>query len=446
MLRSRWRTLAAVPTLALTASCGLLPAGGAATTDKGHSPSVIRVPADASTITQAVDRARPGDLVLLSPGVYKETVTIRTERIVLRGADRNRVVIDGEGRRGNGVVVTAPATSVENLTVRGHLQNGVLVTGMTSGGEGVGRGSDGYHLLDPKTDPPLNGFRVRYVTAVNNGLYGIYAFNAHHGLIEHNYASGSADSGLYVGQCKPCDIAVRGNLAERNAVGYEGTNASDRMWVTGNRFSGNRVGMTVNSDYLEALVPQTGATIAGNLIADNAAPDTPEQADGGFGIGIGIAGGRANTILRNRVTGHPRAALVLASAEDLPPNGNRAEGNLFQANTLDVAYLASPRAPGSNNCLTGNTLATTLPADLATTMACPGDAAPAAGPTTGLTSPPAPVGTPFLDVPAPPAQPQMPHAATAPAEPATGLPGPIDLASVHLPAPGLLTEWSRDRR
>lgn len=184
------------------------------------------MPAEAPTITAALERARPHDLVLVSPGNYRETVRVRTRQVTLRGTDRNRVVIDGEGRRGNGVVVTAPGVTVENLTVRSHLQNGVLVTGLKNGDEGIGRGSDGYHRLDPVADPPLDGFRVRYVTAANNGLYGLYAFNARNGTIEHNYASGSADSGIYVGQCKPCGILVRSNTAERNAVGYENTNAS----------------------------------------------------------------------------------------------------------------------------------------------------------------------------------------------------------------------------
>ncbi|MFE5489150.1 nitrous oxide reductase family maturation protein NosD [Streptomyces virginiae] len=412
--------------------------------DAPRGPVTIRVPAEAPTITAALERARPHDLVLVSPGRYRESVRVRTPRVTLRGTDRNRVVIDGEGRRGNGIVVIAPGVTVENLTVRSHLQNGVLVTGLKNGGEGVGRGSDGYHRLDPVADPPLDGFRVRYVTAANNGLYGIYAFNARHGTIEDNYASGSADSGIYVGQCKPCGILVRGNTAERNAVGYENTNASGPLWIVGNRFTGNRVGMTIGSDYLEALTPQAGATVAGNLVADNAAADTPEQADGGYGIGLGIAGGRDNAVTRNRITGHPRAGLVLTSTEDLPPVGNLVTANAFDANALDAAYLASAHAPGSGNCFTGP-IRRAVPEDLATTMACPGRATPAPGGHTLSATPPAPPGVPFLDVPLPPAQPQLPGAATAPATPVAA-PAPVDPANVTLPPPTLLADRSRDRR
>ncbi|MFI0814922.1 right-handed parallel beta-helix repeat-containing protein [Streptomyces sp. NPDC021098] len=273
---------------------------------------------------------------------------MRTDRVVLRGTDRNRVVIDGQGRRSNGIVVTAAGVSVENLTVRNHLLNGVLITGMSDADGGLARGGDGYEHLDPDRYPSLDGFRVRYVTAHANGLYGIYAFNARHGIIERNYASGSADSGLYAGQCKPCHVLVQDNIADHNAIGYEGTNASGPIWVLRNRFTRNRVGLTANSDYQETYVPQTGGVVAGNLVSDNNARDTPEQADGGYGIGIGIgiAGGQHNRLLRNRVSGNSRTGIVLASHEDVLPLSNRLEHNTLSRNAVDITYQASERAPG----------------------------------------------------------------------------------------------------
>jgi hypothetical protein len=97
---------------------------------------------------------------------------------------------------------------------------------------------------------PLDGFAMRYLTAYNNGLYGLYAFQAANGVIEHSYASGHPDSGIYVGQCGrpagegtelvPCNVVVRDVVAERNAVGYEGTNAS-QVWLIESEFRDNRV-------------------------------------------------------------------------------------------------------------------------------------------------------------------------------------------------------------
>lgn len=396
------------------------------------APGTLRVPQDYGSISEAAESAISGDLILVSPGRYTETVRLRTAGVTLRGTDRNAVVIDGAFRRANGVVVSAAGVSVENLTVRANTLNGVLVTGMSDGEEGLAKGSNGYTRLDPAKFPPLRGFRVAYVTASNNGLYGIYAFDAQHGVIERNYASGSADSGIYVGQCRPCGIVVRDNIAERNAVGYEGTNTSGEMFVVRNRFTGNRVGLTSNSDYQEALVPQSGATVAGNLLSANAQPASPAQADGGYGIGAGIAGGTDNLIVRNRVEGNPAAGIVLGSAADLPPLRNRVIGNVVSGNGVDVAFAASVRAPAEGNCLQDNTLVTTVPAGLP--ISCPAAAgAQASGPLPRMDPP---RGMSFRDVPAPPPQPGMPDAERAPASVATGV--PVDVAAIGVPEPNLL--------
>jgi nitrous oxidase accessory protein NosD len=377
----------------------------------------IEVPRDASTIQEAVNAARDGDVVLVSPGVYRESVQIKTPNVVLRGKQRGGVVVDGEVRRANGIVVTAPGVAVENLTVRNHTLNGVLVTGLSDERGGLARGSTGYHRLDPAEFPPLRGFRVSYVTASNNALYGIYAFDAQEGVIENSYASGSADSGFYVGQCKPCHIVVRDNVAERNAVGYEGTNASGDMVVLGNRFVGNRVGLTSNSDHQEAFVPQEDAVIAGNLISANAEPGSPAQADGGFGIGIGIAGGTRNLVSRNRITGNPGIGLAIASSEDLAPLHNRFAENVITGNGSDVVYAASSRAPGVENCVDDRCYT---------------------GPGVALPRLPAPRGVPFTEVAAPPAQPEMPNGYTGPAKP--------DPATYPVPETDLLADRAAVRR
>jgi plastocyanin len=106
-----------------------------------------RVPEDHDTIQAAVDAARPGDLVLVGPGVYREEVKITTPSVVLRGRDRDRVVVDGEFQRPNGISVTADGVAVENLTVRNALVNGLFWTG-------------------------VRGYRASYVTAYNNKDYG----------------------------------------------------------------------------------------------------------------------------------------------------------------------------------------------------------------------------------------------------------------------------------
>ncbi|MFJ2868827.1 right-handed parallel beta-helix repeat-containing protein [Kitasatospora sp. NPDC087314] len=390
--------------------------------------SVIRVPEDFHTVQEAVDIAREGDTVLIQPGVYRESVRVTVPRVVVRGTDRNAVVLDGGVRLVNGITVTGAGSVVENLTVRGYLANGVLFTGVTDEQlQRRGAGGSAYDPLDTVRFPPVQGFRASRVTAYNNGLYGIYAFDARGGVIEESYASGGADSGIYVGQCKPCDTLVRGNTVERNAVGIEITNASDNLTVLGNRVVGNRVGVTVNSNDLEALAPQHGAVIAGNVIAGNNAADSPEQADGGFGIGVGIGGGTANQVLRNLVRDNRAAGVIVTDPPGHPASGNHVEDNQVTANGADLVLASAD----PTNCFTGNSPATQSPNGLEELAGCGATSRQAvpAGRPAPVQPPP---GTPFSSVPVPPAQPSMPDPA-APGRPATDLPGPVDPNRYPLP-------------
>lgn len=433
--------IAVLGTLTLVGGCSL----GGNRSEQGRRPAgahvTIRVPSDAPTISAAVSLARPGDLVLVAPGVYHESVEITTPRITLRGESRDKVVIDGRLQQANGIVVTAPGVAVENLTVEDNTQNGVLVTGSAAAVAGLPGRSGGY---DTGSEPVtfLKSFLVSYVTATRNGLYGIYAFSAQNGVIEHSYTSGGADSGIYVGQCRPCRIVVRDNVAELNAVGYEGTNASGEMYVVGNRLVGNRVGLTTDSDHQEKLLPQQDAVVAGNLIADNQQDPTPEQADGGWGIGVGIDGGSGNRFLRNRIDRNANAGLVITATADIPPDGNRILDNAFAANGIDVGWMFPTATRGRGNCLQGNQLLTTVPAQLQASASCPVPAT-AATPSGTWAAPAAPGGIPFTDVAAPGPQPQFPDATTTGATTVPALPALPDPAGIPLPPVSLLAGDAR---
>ncbi|WP_051731628.1 right-handed parallel beta-helix repeat-containing protein [Kitasatospora phosalacinea] len=423
------RSLLGAALLLFPAAAACSPGGGGASADRHPPGTVLRVPEDFPTVQRAVDVADPGDLVLVGPGTYRESVRVTRPRVVLRGTDRNAVVFDGGLKLVNGVTVTGAGGVVENLTVRGYLANGVLFTGVTDEKlQRHGAGGSAYDPLDTTRFPAVEGFRATRVTAYGNALYGIYAFDARGGVIEESYASGQADSGIYVGQCRPCDTLVRGNTVERNAVGIEITNASENLTVVGNRVVGNRVGVTVNSNDLESLAPQHAAVIAGNVVADNNAADSPEQADGGFGIGIGIGGGTGNRVERNLVRGNRAAGVVVTDPPGHPASGNRVTGNSVTGNGVDL--VSSAADPG--NCFTGNGPSTQSPPELERLAAC--DAAGAgpvpAGRAAGVQAPP---GTAFNAVPVPPGQPSLPDP-HAPAVPAVGLPGAVDPGSYPLPS------------
>ena len=193
----------------------------------------------------------------------------------------------------------------------------------------------------------------------------------------------------------------------------------------------------MNSDYLEAFVPQEGTTLAGNVVAANHQEDTPAQADGGWGVGVGIAGGTKNLVQANLIEDNPTTGLSLTTRDDLPPLGNVIRGNVF-ANTLDVAYYPTARAAGRDNCLSDNQLRTTAPANLAAVAVCGASGSPEPAPAPHMV---APKGIPFPDVVAPPSG--LPNYADVRTVPqpwqATALPV-IDLGALSVPRRDLLAD------
>ena len=416
--------------------------------------ATVRVPADHPTIQAAVDAAEPGDLILVEPGVYEESVTIETPEVTLRGTDRNEVVLDGGFELDNGVrVAGANGVAVENMTARNYTSNGFFWTG-------------------------VEGYRASYLTAYRIGAYGIYAFDSTGGLIEHSAAAGSVEAGFYVGQCFPCDTVLDDVLAEHNGIGYTGTNAGGDLTILDSTFRHNRVGIMPNSGTYELCFPERDTTVAGNLVHSNNQPDTPatRSALRNMGSGIVVYGGTHNLITRNRVADQERAgdrlfsrreddpndALPPASEDDRPcrearlepaadpadipgsldwdARDNRVVGNVVSGSGLaDLATAtlgADPAALG--NCFADNRYESSAPADLEDLAGCD---SPSAGDWTAgaldlaalLEAEVAPPGD-YTTTPVPAAQPGMPDAATAPACPATEPPSQPDPEAVEIPA------------
>jgi hypothetical protein len=372
-----------------------------------------------------VDAAQPGDLILISPGTYHEAVIVETDDLVIRGLNRNEVIIDGQHERPNGFIVFSNGVAIENLTVHSHTSNGVFFTG------------------DYGSDIILDGYRASYVTAYNNGLYGIYAFNAQNGLLENSYGSGHPDSAFYIGQCQPCNAVINNVISENNALGYSGTNASDNLIIANSIFRFNRLGMVPNTLDSEELAPQGNITIVGNIVTQNGNADTPRRSedwDIGFGGGIVIAGGSGNLVTRNLVTDNSFGGIALSLFFDenlwLAEN-NTVKDNVVTGNPTDLIMIVLGLEDGtydpSGNCFEGNTFATSAPIDIETYATCDGTATN----TTDAGSPN--LGGPFATVdhtsmPAPEAQPTMPDADSAPGVAANSGPPEMDIDAIALPS------------
>jgi hypothetical protein len=409
------------------------PSGPGGSSVPARPPRTIHVPGDAPTIQGAVNASARGDLVLIQGGIYHETVEVAVAGVVIRGIDRNAVILDGDFKEENGFLVTVDNVAIENLTVRNFNSNGVFFTG-TGGGKAAdaGYGPVGNPSHGQTPARVLHGWRASYVTAYNNGLYGLYAFAAQGGTFDHSYASGHPDSGFYVGQCQPCDALVTDVVAEHNAVGFEGTNASGNMLVVRSAFRGNRVGITFNSQSTERLAPQGDAVVAGNLVVASDAEQSPAQAQGAYGLGIAIGGSVRNQVLRNRVTGASNAGIVVTVLDDFVPEGNHVEANVLASNAVDLVYaLGSNATGGHDNCFSANTFAVSIPADIERLLPC-GSAATGGPGSTRFSS--APPGIDYRNMPAPPEQPSMPEAASAPALPAPSESPRVDVGVIPVPA------------
>jgi hypothetical protein len=426
--------------IALAAVCaivaGLVAVAVVAPPARAAAQRVIRVPQDRPTIQAAVNAASPGTLVLVSPGVYHEAVTIgRAHRnIVVRGVNRETTILDGgfddTSGRENGFRVHADGVAIENLTARNFIANGFLWSG-------------------------VDGYRGSYLTAIRNGDYGIYAFDSVHGQLDHSFAQGSPDAGFYIGQCYPCHALITDVEAEWNGLGYSGSNSGGDLLIARSSFHDNRAGIVPNSDSSEELAPQRRTAIIGNHVANNNNTRTAaiEIAQVAIGNGILVGGGNENTIERNLVTGHdisgiavvPRPEKILApgdpKAHDYDARDNTVKDNEVASNQYDLASVTNitDATDGGGNCFSGNRYTTSTPADIEQVLPC-GSAVSGFHADIALFASllggDKPTAVDYRDAALPdlPALANMPRARTAPARPAVHEPSiTLDPSSLHVP-------------
>jgi Phospholipase_D-nuclease N-terminal/Right handed beta helix region len=381
----------------------------------------IRVPQDAPTIQSAVDAAEPGGLVLISPGVYEEAVVVRTPFLTIRGLDRNQVILEGGFRLANGIeVVQADGVAIENLTARHYLANGFVWR-------------------------TVFGYRGSYLTAYNDGAYGLFAFDSAFGQFDHSYASGHPDSGFYVGQCDPCHAVVTDVLAENNAVGFSGTNGSGDLRIVNSEWRDNLSGIVPNTLDSEQDAPQRDALIAGNWVHDNNNADAPsfELEYPSLGIGIVVNGGRDNVVTQNLVEGHERFGIALLASPDESiwlTEGNEIRDNVVRHSGQADLALGAPSAGG--DCFAGNAFGSSLPPAIEWRAGCGWPLARIPGGSVGAIFGPlersleaafgeVAVGD-WRSQPPPSSQPQMPGADQAPPDPA--------IAEVAVPEPVVIRD------
>jgi parallel beta-helix repeat protein len=324
-----------------------------------------------STIQAAVDAAEPGDIIIVPPGTYRESVRVLKDNITIVGPEK--AIIDATGFV-NGIHVGAdifapsqnpvcPAIAVHNftvagLTVRNAASNGIFLSG-------------------------VDGYVIARGNFINNGDYATYPSCSNNGHIVFNYAKGGSDTCLYIGN--DVSVSVSRNRASRCTVGIQIVNSSNFL-VSSNIVTGNAAGILAIVDPLNPRIETSDGLIEKNTVTNNNLSNTSTEGDiGRIPSGTGILNVATDrlTIRENTVTGNHTLGVAITAnplaAEDNrinpDPNGNRVLLNTVVNNGTQPA----PTLPGADlfydgrgqgNCFSGNTYNTAIPPDVETGAAC----------------------------------------------------------------------------
>ncbi|MBJ6373094.1 nitrous oxide reductase family maturation protein NosD [Sedimentitalea arenosa] len=286
------------------------------------------VPVQPGAIAETLNRAAPGDTLVLRPGTYSETVLL-DKSVTLDG--RGHATLDGGGQ---GSVVTVTATDV--------VVRGLTIVGSGSDHEGI---DSGVQLLKGAT-----GAVVQDNVLLGN-LYGVDIHGARDSLVADNRIEGRQDrrmndrgNGIYVWNAP--GAVVDGNDVRWGRDGIF-VNSSMRNTFTGNRFrdlrfavhymyanqsevSGN---ISIGNDLGYAVMFSKRVKVTGNLSVN----------DREHGIMMNYTNNSEITgnLVRN---GQNRCAFLYNS------NKNTFTGNRFEGCDIGIHFTAG----SADNAITGN--------------------------------------------------------------------------------------------
>jgi len=340
------------------------------------------------SIQAAIDAARPGDTILVEPGVYQETgnadfgLRISTEHLRLIGLSRKGHHGHGHhghhshhghggpghggpghGRSGKPGWDDGDADKVR-LVAYGTQRTGVYAAPAGCGPEiPVGGCPDELHGFYIRgfsvEDFPHNGIQTRFVDgfkmirneSVRNLENGIYPTISANGLVQDNVSYGSLDTAMWVAASE--DVRVIGNEAYQSTIGLEIT-VSNNVLAKHNDIHHNTVGVglfhpnaagNLPLPVMENWVIQSNRIYENNL--PNPAPPEAFQAALPPGAGVLLLGVSKNVIAKNEVSNNGFVGVGVigwctATADDpdknctvYPPKGDpAANDNLVSQNKL----------------------------------------------------------------------------------------------------------------
>jgi hypothetical protein len=359
-----------------------------ASTAQAAGPSVLLVGppgtggAKFTSVQDAVNHAKPGDWVLIAPGVYHEKgwnptdgsrpaeVYVTVPNLHIRGMNRDTVIIDGtnfsrtqaagtaragspacssdpalqdpgvKDSQGNthtreGIMVwKASGVSIENLTSCNSLDNEIWWNYGDGGGVEAPMALHGDYISATST--------FYKDSKSPSAQYGIFTSNVEGpGVIDHSYASNMTDSAYYIGACRNCNVTLERPHAENSALGLSSTNAGGNFLIENGEWDLNRTGMVSNAQnnddypspqYGQCVPPSTPPPGAGpnsctvwryNRIHDNNNPNTPGSgltSVSAVGAGVELAATQHISVVNNVITNQGAYGVVTHDFPD-PESG-----------------------------------------------------------------------------------------------------------------------------
>jgi len=372
------------------AACAILAASASAAHARTFEVS------SGESIQAAVDRAAPGDTILVHPGTYsgegglalvhvrQSGLRLEAPRSALLDAHgyRYAILVGDEGPVGPEGCVS---TSVRGFALEGFTLSSAAHTGLRLTG--------------------VDGFSVRGGAYLENGEHGVRSRCSAHGLVAENFVSGHRGAAIHVGDSD--HVVVENNALTESGVGAVVENSTFAV-LRHNQIFGNSAGIVVLVRPHLPLPVTDHVRISENAIVQNDLPN-PVSPDGGDGVGAipsgaGIlnAGGDHVTIERNIILANDSFGLatvaspfVLADARIDPfADDQRVERNVILLNGqspdrerpgppgADVVFVPGlvdfasgavlmPDPDSDDDCFGDNRFFTEHPAGVTRGMTCP---------------------------------------------------------------------------
>lgn len=279
---------------------------------------------NASILQEAIDRASPGDILRLAPGIYQGAIRI-DKPLTIEGQE-GRVIIRGEGK-GSVIRILASSVTLKGLWIEG------------SGSEHSS--IDAGIVAEKVSNLKILDNRLRDV------LFGIDLRETHRSEVSRNHITS-----------KPFDLGLRGDAirlwySHDNTIS-ENTIQESRDFVVWYS-SGNRIFKNHGVDGRYSLHFMYAGK---NLVEDNlfernsvgiffmysegttARNNTVKNSVGSFGVGIGMKDASNFTLKENTVIYNARGFYIDQSPFQ-PGSVNRYEGNRILYNTTGVQFHAT---------------------------------------------------------------------------------------------------------